>query len=203
MTGLCGVYNPREEKLWLRDGCLRVTGSNIRGEKHRLAPNLPSKWLIGMSWLNIRWCFTYSQTLRSCSTDAKNEYCDNPLSGGEMVWSVKGASQNFWNSRSPANTRSDKVKFPTEPWPLVDCLQCLKSLWALTFSSSGDIYSVSFPCSVPSVCSQISIFRVSLLPSWWEYDTAETWDRHKNNPQKPFFGALYMDKMAYTQIQGN
>lgn len=62
-AGLYGMYKAKKAKLWLWEGCLRVAGSDIRSEEHKTAPNLPSEWLIGLSWVNID---NVSSTARLC-----------------------------------------------------------------------------------------------------------------------------------------
>lgn len=74
MVGFCGIHNPREAKLRLWEDHLRISGCDIRSEEHKPAPNLPSEQLNqAESWLNVRWCLIYSQTLLPCSTNATNE----------------------------------------------------------------------------------------------------------------------------------
>lgn len=178
------MHDPSKAKLWLQDRCPSLAGINIRDEEHEPAPNLSSDWVIG---LILHWTSNgVSSTVSSSrSTDPKSEWWyDSLLSRGEMAYSVKDASQTFWN-------QSYWAVLPG--WlPLVP-----ESLWSPSYICEVT-YKVSFSSSFICVGFRPAFVGAFSCPSARldEVNGNRTWLRHgieakaHSLPNKSCFGRI-------------
>lgn len=109
------------------------------------------------SSLNIKWCLIYSQILLSRSTDPKSEWWyDSLLSRGEMAYSVKDASQTFWNQSYWAVLPGWLPLVPESLWsPSYICEVTYKVSFSSSFICVGFRPAFVGAFSCPSACLDV------------------------------------------------